>query len=202
MAQLRNAALHGDLGPLRAALAAPDAELEAIGKDGGTAFLLACGRGSAECIAALAEAGCDTAARGSNGRTGLMCAAGSGSAAAVEAVLAAGGAELEAIDKNGDTAFLVACAEGHAECIAALAEAGCDTLDTSSMDPLFVCFANPSVRPLIEAVQQKQRLREASKAQAQKRAELIESAKMLVNSNESMKDLNMAIEMVDGAEKD
>ena len=66
---LRDAAREGDLQALRAALAAPDAELEAVDEGGFTAFLWACGRGHAECIAALAKADCDTAARSSDGTT-------------------------------------------------------------------------------------------------------------------------------------
>eukprot|EP01047_Picozoa_sp_COSAG01_P119089 COSAG01_NODE_47784_length_387_cov_0.621528_1_plen_52_part_10 len=52
----------------------------------------------------------------------------------MEAVLAVGGAELEATDEHGATAFLLACHKGHAECIAALAEAGCDKAARCSDD--------------------------------------------------------------------
>ena len=206
MPLLYNAAAAGDLCALQAALATADADLEGTDCGDYTAFLLACKNGHAECIAALAEAGCDTAARSSNGCTGLLHATLSGSAAAVEAVLAVGGAELEATAPNGCTAFLLACSEGSAECIAALAEAGCDTFATMCRGgaPLHdtLEIAPSSVRPLIEAAQQKQRLREATKVQAQKRAELIESAKALVDANESMQDLETAIVMVDRAELD
>ena len=78
----------------QAVVAAGGVELEAIDADEFTAFLRACNKGSAECIAALAEAGCDTAARSSEGRTGLMYAADSGLAATVKAVVALGEVEL------------------------------------------------------------------------------------------------------------
>eukprot|EP01052_Picozoa_sp_SAG31_P012790 SAG31_NODE_756_length_12303_cov_8.918142_4_plen_159_part_00 len=60
---LVDAAAAGDLGALRAALAAAGVDLEARDqKHGNTAFIWACAKGHAECITALAEAGCDTAA--------------------------------------------------------------------------------------------------------------------------------------------
>ena len=37
-----------------------------------TAFLVACGKGSAECIGLLADAGCDTAAVADAGNTALI----------------------------------------------------------------------------------------------------------------------------------
>ena len=44
---------------MRAVLALGVADREARNEDGDTAFLMACEKGSAECICALAEAGCD-----------------------------------------------------------------------------------------------------------------------------------------------
>ena len=124
----------------------------------------------------LAEAGCDMAAKGNTGRTGLILAAGSGSAATVRAVLEVGGSELEAKEReNGATAFLVACSEGNAEVLSMLAEAGCDTFAESgaAMDAFQIDTATmaigtgtmvtrrQSLRPLIAALQRKQRLRGA-----------------------------------------
>eukprot|EP01047_Picozoa_sp_COSAG01_P033731 COSAG01_NODE_2496_length_7573_cov_15.650120_1_plen_1328_part_00 len=203
---LIHAAGSGSAAAVEAVLAVGGVELEATDQDGYTAFLLACSKGHAECIAALAEGGCDTAARSSDGGTGLMHAAASGSATAVEAVLAVGGTELEATDHYDSTAFLWACHKGDAECIAALAEAGCNTFTTITIegtprkDALEV--VDSSLRPLIEAMQQKQWLREAPKIQAQKRAKLIESAKSLVDANETTRDLQQAIVLIKEAQRD
>ena len=62
-----------------------------------------------------------------------MLAAASGSAATLQAVMDAGGADLEAKDVNGYTAFLWACDRGHTEVVAVLTDAGCDTAVKSKL---------------------------------------------------------------------
>jgi ankyrin repeat protein len=121
------AAASGSAAAVEAVLALDGTELEAQDNHGNTAFLAACWNGRAECIAPLVTAGCDAAATTNNGKTGLICAVASGSAAAVEAVLALDGTELEAQDATGDTAFDLAFLMDHLECIEALANAGCDS---------------------------------------------------------------------------
>ena len=90
----------GSAAALQAVLDAGEAELEARNEDGYTAFLWACCKGHAECIALLAQAGCNTRAKNEKGSTGLILAAASGSATAVQAVLDACEAELEARNQD------------------------------------------------------------------------------------------------------
>ena len=64
---------------------------------------------------------------------GLTMAAWKGSATAVQAVLNAGGSDLEAKEEEtGCTAFVLACENGDAESVRILAEAGCDTIVADS----------------------------------------------------------------------
>eukprot|EP01043_Picozoa_sp_COSAG02_P036717 COSAG02_NODE_2708_length_8189_cov_3.908282_6_plen_753_part_00 len=109
------------------ALAAGWCELEARGKNGYTAFLIACFKGCTACMQLLADAGCNTAATNNYHRNALMLASHSGVPAAVSTALAAGWGELEARDKNGYTAFLDACGKGCTACMQLLANAGCNT---------------------------------------------------------------------------
>ena len=44
----------------------------------------------------------------------------------VQAILDAGGSDLEARRDDGYTAFLVACCHGHVDCVEALSQAGCE----------------------------------------------------------------------------
>ena len=70
--ELMHMAAAGDATALRAALKEGGCELEARDDEhGGTAFLWACIKGSAECMQLLVDAGCDTAAASSEGETGL-----------------------------------------------------------------------------------------------------------------------------------
>ena len=103
---------------------------EARDEGGDTTFLIACNKGSAECIAVLAEAGCDKDVVSNAGGTALMQATWSEDVAAVRAVLDLGVANREKRDNTGRTAFLAACNRESVECIAVLAEAGCDTTAT------------------------------------------------------------------------
>ena len=123
---LMAAAFSGEVAAVRAVLDLGVEDLEMPRKDGRTAFLCACGKGSAECIGLLAEAGCDKDAAADDGGTALMGTAHSGVAAAVRAVLDLGVADKEMRNNHGRTAFLFACIYGSAECIGVLAEAGCD----------------------------------------------------------------------------
>ena len=62
--------------------------------------------------------------------------------------------------------------------------------------------AKVSLHPAIKDLQQKQRLREAPKLQAQRRAQQLERAKALVDANQSMKDLQTAIALIEGARRE
>ena len=124
---LMMAAASGSAAAVQAVLALGNPQLEVRCERGGTVFLLACLKGDPQSIAELAMAGCDTTAKDNDGWTALMNAAASGNAAAVQTVLASGGAQLEARQDEGGTAFLLACFKGDPYCIAELAKAGCDT---------------------------------------------------------------------------
>ena len=127
------AALSGSVATVQAVLDAGGADRESKeAREGCTAFLFACVKGTPEIVTSLIEAGCDTAVTGSNGATGLMLAAACGSVTTVGAVLDAGGADLEAKEGNDHTAFLYACAKGDVEIVTSLIEAGCETAVTTS----------------------------------------------------------------------
>ena len=123
---LMQAAWSGEAAVVRAVLGLDMADKDARDNTGHNAFLIACNKGSAECIRLLAETGCDKDAVSDRGATALIQTAFSNEAAAVRAVLDLGVEDKEARDEGGDTAFLIACNKGSAECIAVLAEAGCD----------------------------------------------------------------------------
>ena len=110
------------------------ADREAWDENGRTAFLMACVRGSTECIGVLAEAGCDKDAVADDRKTALMLAAESGdsgggcNAAAVRAVLSLGVADIEKKRCGTSTAarrsHWPVMQKGWTECIGVLAEAG------------------------------------------------------------------------------
>eukprot|EP01045_Picozoa_sp_COSAG04_P027493 COSAG04_NODE_4039_length_2349_cov_1.601778_1_plen_510_part_10 len=122
-------------------------ELEARSKEGVTAFLFACWKGSAECMQLLADVGCNTAVTCNAGWTGLMLAAQSGVRAASQLAVEKGWGELEARDSEGFTAFLWACVFGCVECVTMLADAGCDTAATSSTGQTALMLAARSPVP-------------------------------------------------------
>eukprot|EP01045_Picozoa_sp_COSAG04_P041435 COSAG04_NODE_12592_length_645_cov_0.943223_1_plen_143_part_10 len=127
------AAFQDDATTLRATLKEGGCELEARDDEHGTtAFLVACLKGSVECMKLLSDAGCDTAATAKNGQTALICAAQSGVPAAVRLAMQQGWCELEARDVVGNTAFLWACFSGSVDCMTVLADAGCDTAAKSN----------------------------------------------------------------------
>ena len=129
---LMHAVFSNEVAAVRVVLYLGVKDKEARGENDDTAFLIACNKGSAECIGLLAEAGCDKDAVSDNGATALMHAVASREAAAVQAVLDLGVANREMRSRDGRTAFLLACHKGSAACIAVLAEAGCDTAATMS----------------------------------------------------------------------
>jgi ankyrin repeat protein len=145
----------GSAAAVQTVLALGAVGLEDKDDDECTAFLLACGSGSVECIAALAEAGCDTSARNIKGQTALMIAAASplGSAAAVQTVLTLDAVGLEDKDDDGCAAFHIACFNGSVECIAALAEAGCDKAARNGKDQTGLMLAAASLSGSAAAVQ-------------------------------------------------
>ena len=123
---LMEVAFSGEVDAVRVVLGLGVADRDMRDNQGRTAFLFACGKGSAQCIGLLAEKGCDKDAVEDDGCTALIQAAYSGKAAAVRAVLDLGVADREMRDKDGHTAYLVACGKGSSQCIGVLAEAGCD----------------------------------------------------------------------------
>ena len=87
---LMRASFSGVGAAVRTVLAAGWCELETRQETGDTAFLVACMKGSIECMQLLVDAGCNTATKSNDGGTALMHTAFSGVAAAVRAALAAG----------------------------------------------------------------------------------------------------------------
>ena len=108
------AAFHGKAEALQEILDTVNVESEAGDTNGDAAYLMACMAGHTECMQLLTAAGCDTTAK-VNGSTGLMLAARQGKAEALQAILEAGNADLEARAPDGNTAYLMACMDGHAE---------------------------------------------------------------------------------------
>ena len=70
-----------------------------------------------------------------------MAAAVIGDAVQVQAVLDAGGSDLEARDDDGCTAFLRTCFHGHVACMEALSKAGCDKQATANKGWTGLMFA-------------------------------------------------------------
>ena len=144
------AAGYGHLSLIHVALnAGGDLEAREVQR-GASAFQLACQAGHLGCVKALMQAGCDKRAKRNDGWTGLMLAAGYGHSSVVQAVLNAGGSDLEATDgKIGDTAFMWACQAGHAESVKALMEAGCNknARDSNGFTGLMLAagYGQPSV---------------------------------------------------------
>ena len=81
---LMNTAHSGVAAAVRAALAAGWCELEARDKQGGTAFLYACNKGSTDCMGLLLGAGCDATVASSDGSSAVDIAQRAGNDAEVQ----------------------------------------------------------------------------------------------------------------------
>lgn len=131
---VHDAAREGRVGELRAILREDPAQAVAADKYGLTSLHWASDRGHAEAIEALLASGADVNAVEGRlfRRRPLHFAALSGSEAAVRALLAADGVDVDAVDYRGSTALHGAAHAGASGVIRALLAAGADASRTRS----------------------------------------------------------------------
>ena len=118
MASFLRAARRGDVGTLVRLL--PAADLECATQSGSTPLILAARHGNLEALRVLIRAGANVEARNAGGNTPLGAAAGFGHVDCVLALLAEGGAEIDAVDNRSCTALIKAVRFGRIEVVAAL----------------------------------------------------------------------------------
>ncbi|HEY6507681.1 MAG TPA: ankyrin repeat domain-containing protein [Vicinamibacterales bacterium] len=122
-AEVADAAMRGDRGALRAALARK-ADVNVAQVDGSTALHWAVERDDIEIVDLLLRSGARVAARTREGVTPLRLAAINGSAPMLDRLLKAGADPNAALTSGGDTALMMAARTGKPDAIRVLSEAG------------------------------------------------------------------------------
>ena len=124
-AEVADAAMRGDRGAVRAALARK-ADVDEPQIDGSTALHWAVDRDDVELADVLIRAGAKVGAKTREGVTPLRLAAVNGSAAMIDRLLKAGADPNARLTAAGDTALMMAARTGKVDAIRVLVEAGAD----------------------------------------------------------------------------